>query len=633
MMNIRSTRAGIRRGNASSVMKQSFNRRIVRFFRMINPFSRGSSAISWAAICLFCIQLGAAAPPQGEQAAQPVSTKTSEQCANTRPGIEYVGDETCRNCHSSIYDTFKQTGMGRSTSIPSADDLREAAKPVAIVTNDPNRSYKVYARDGKLIHEESGTDSSGHIVFSESHDIAFTVGIGDLGKSYLVSENDSLFVSPISYYTSIHGWDLSPGYRDGVFRDFTRRAAELCVDCHVGLPRFAPGSHDRFENPPFRFMTVGCERCHGPGAVHVAQRTIDPYVEGPVDFSIVNPRKLQPERRDEICVQCHLAGDARVLQPGKDYLDFRPGTSLGDVVAIFSVPQAIKGNHFVLLDQFEQLKLSRCFRSSNGRLGCISCHDPHVQRRGSDAVDFFRSRCLTCHTAASCTLDRAKRQATAPPDNCILCHMPQQPSEKIDHSSITDHRILRSQSEIPDVLQSSPASALDLISDTEPSSETKTQNLRNLALAYAQVGARYPEFDAKALQILEAAATAFPSDPEVQATYGKALILARTGKQEIAAQAFQNAIDAGSKSAEVRTMLARLRMQHGSVSSAIDLYKESIKLDAYFTPAYLDLAKAYSMLQDRQRALETLDAVLKQDPGNDYARQERLKISAMPEHK
>jgi tetratricopeptide (TPR) repeat protein len=211
--------------------------------------------------------------------------------------------------------------------------------------------------------------------------------------------------------------------------------------------------------------------------------------------------------------------------------------------------------------------------------------------------------------------------------------MPQQPSEKIDHSSITDHRILRSQSEIPDVLQSSPASALDLISDTEPSSETKTQNLRNLALAYAQVGARYPEFDAKALQILEAAATAFPSDPEVQATYGKALILARTGKQEIAAQAFQNAIDAGSKSAEVRTMLARLRMQHGSVSSAIDLYKESIKLDAYFTPAYLDLAKAYSMLQDRQRALETLDAVLKQDPGNDYARQERLKISAMPEHK
>ena len=101
--------------------------------------------------------------------------------------------------------------------------------------------------------------------------------------------------------------------------------------------------------------------------------------------------------------------------------------------------------------------------------------------------------------------------------------MPQQPSEKIDHSSISDHRILRTQSEIPEALQNIPASALDLISDTEPSDESKAQNLRNLALAYAQVGARYPEFDEKALQILEAAAAAFPTDPEVQATYGKAL--------------------------------------------------------------------------------------------------------------
>lgn len=585
-----------------------------------------------AVICLLWIESRTAAHAQN-QATQAATTKTSEQFANTRPGVEYVGDEGCRNCHSSIYDSFKKTGMGRSTSVPSAEDLSKLAKPVTIVDKKLNRSYKVYVRDGKLIHEESGTDASGHRLFSESHDIAYTVGAGDMGMSYLIAEGDSLFVSPISYYAGIHGWDLSPGYNEGVFRDFTRRVVDLCVDCHVGLPRLAPGSRDRFQQPPFRFLTVGCERCHGPGAVHVAQRTIDPYVEGPIDSSIVNPQKVQSERRDDICMQCHLSGDARVLQPGKDYLDFRPGTSLGDVVAIFSVPQTIKGNHFVLLNQFEQIKLSRCWRASNGRLGCITCHDPHVQRQGNDAIAFFRSRCMTCHTDTSCTLQRAKRQATAPPDNCILCHMPQQPGEKIDHSSLTDHRILRTQSEIPEALQEySPA--LDLISDTKPSGAGETQNLRSLALAYAQVGARYPEYDEKALQILDSAAAAFPNDPDVQATYGKALILARTGRQEVAAQALQKAIDAGSKSPEVPTMLARLRIQQGQVTSAIELFKESIRLDPYFTPAYLDLAKAYSLLQDRQRALEMLDEALKQDPGNDYARQERLKVAAVAaEHK
>ena len=289
------------------------------------------------------------------------------------PGWSIVGDESCRKCHSSIYEQFKQTGMGRSVSIPSAEDLRELAKPVRIINKKLNRTYSVYARDGKIIHEESESDTKGHPVFSETHEIAYTVGAGDVGKSYLVAKGDSFFVSPISYYARIRGWDLSPGYGDGIFRGFTRRVVDLCVDCHTGMPLLVPGSHDRFQQPPFRFLTVGCERCHGPGAIHVEQRTQDAVLggsfEGSIDYSIVNPRKLRPEIRDDVCAQCHLAGDARVLQPGKNYLDFRPGTPLGDVVAIFSVPQTIKGNHFVALDQFEQLKMSRCWAASDGRHG------------------------------------------------------------------------------------------------------------------------------------------------------------------------------------------------------------------------------------------------------------------------
>ena len=47
--------------------------------------------------------------------------------------------------------------MGRSTSIPSAEDLSQLTKPVSDsrATNGC-RSYRVYARDGKMIHEEAG---------------------------------------------------------------------------------------------------------------------------------------------------------------------------------------------------------------------------------------------------------------------------------------------------------------------------------------------------------------------------------------------------------------------------------------------------------------------------------------------
>lgn len=601
--------------------------RALALFRSQKAFSH-----ALAIVCLVVLSEPGLSGVQasGHQPALSSTTKTSS--VGGHPTDDFVGDDACRNCHSSIYDSFKQTGMGRSTSVPSAQDLREAEKPVTISSKDQNRTYKVYARDGKIIHEETGTDAAGHVVFSESHEIAYTVGIGDMGKSYLVSKGDFLFVSPISYYTPIHGWDLSPGYNQGVFRDFTRKVVDLCADCHAGRPRLVPGSQDRFENPPFKFMTISCERCHGPGATHVAQRTVDPYVEGGIDPSIVNPAKLATGVRDDVCLQCHLAGDARVLQPGKDYLDFRPGTPLGNVVAIYSVPQAIKGNHFVLLDQYEELKLSRCWNASNGRLGCISCHDPHVERQGAAAANFFRSRCLACHTATSCTAPRPTREATTPGDNCISCHMPQQKSEKIDHASIADHRILRTQSEVPAALRDVPAT-LDLIADTKPSDADDARNLRNLALAYAQVGAKFSEYDQKALQILESAAAAFPSDAEVQATYGKALVLTHSGKNEAASEALQRAIDGGSKSPDVRTMLARLRIQAGEIPTAITLYKESIQLDPYFAPAYLDLAHVYAMLKDREHALEALDAVLKVDPGNNAARELRGELAVDGETK
>ena len=550
--------------------------------------------------------------------AQPLASEQSQ------PNSGYIGDQACRTCHSSIYESFKRTGMGRSASIPSAEDLRELEKPVTIVSKKSNRSYKVYAQDGKIIHEESGADAAGHRIFSDSYEIAYTVGAGDVGKSYLVSKGDYLFVSPISYYSRIHNWDLSPGYRNGIFRGFTRRVVDLCVDCHTGWPLVVPGTHYRFQQPPFRSLTIGCERCHGPGATHVAQRTGG----GSADPFIVNPRELTPELRDDVCAQCHLAGDARVLQPGKNYLDFRPGTPLGDVVAVFSVPQSIKGNHFVPLDQFEEMKLSKCWMASQGRLGCISCHDPHVQLHADDAVDFFRSRCLTCHTGSSCTAPAAKRQATVPADDCIVCHMPQHPTESIGHSSLTDHRILRTQSEIPPGLQAG-AAPLDLISDTKPSARSDTQNLRNRALAYAQLGARYPEFGETGLATLEQAAAALPSDAEVLAAYGNALFLARPEQRDRAAQILQKAINTGSKSGEVRTRLARVRLQQGQVTAAMNLYKESIQIDPYFTPAYVDLAQIYSMLKDPQDSLETLDSALKIDPGNDAARQERLKVATL----
>jgi FimV-like protein len=585
-------------------------------------------------LAAICLTLAASHGALAHDASQELGPEKPERAhyLNTQTGVEYVGDQVCGSCHSVEYKSFKQTAMGRSASIPSQDDLQSLVKPVAFFSSTLNRTYSVYTRNGKMYHEESQRDAKGQLVFSETHEIAYIVGAGEVGKSYLVGKGDAFFVSPISFYTRINGWDLSPGYETSLFRGFTRPVLELCVDCHAGQPRFVADRPNHFQQPAFRFLSIACERCHGPGAIHVKQRKEGAPPEGPIDYAIVNPATMPAEIRDDVCAQCHFLGDARVLRPGKNDLDFRPGTPLDKVVAVFSVPAKVKANRSLALSQFEQLKLSRCAIASKGRLGCITCHDPHVQLRGAEAAEDFRGRCLTCHTVESCRAPLARRQSTSPPDSCVMCHMPKQAIENMNHASATDHRILRDPSEnllARDELSLAPSD--ELVYDSRPLGfEDAKPDLRSLALAYPQVAGHYPELRQKGFAVLQQAAQEFPDDAEVQATYGLVLLVVRPSDGARAGEALQRAIDLGYRSPEVRTKLANLRLQQGNSMAAIGLYKESLQIEPLYTPAYLDLARAYLMLEDLENAREILDRVLKVDPGNDAARQAWLKLGPPP---
>src|SRR5215467_15815128 len=127
------------------------------------------------------------------------------------------------------------------------------------------RVYTVTVNNGKMYHAESQIGPDGKIEYSERHEVAFTVGSGDLGRSYLVFKGDSLFLSPISYYSDVRSWDLSPGYEERHYRSFTRPVWILCANCHAGLPQPVEGSRNQYRKQPFRFLAVACERCHGPG--------------------------------------------------------------------------------------------------------------------------------------------------------------------------------------------------------------------------------------------------------------------------------------------------------------------------------------------------------------------------------
>jgi hypothetical protein len=493
---------------------------------------------------LFLLTFSFACLTIGARKATPNDT-TSSEYLNARPDVAYVGDEACQECHEAQYKDFKKTGMGRSLSIPGQGNWPEFTRGVTLSNKKLGGIYTVSVIDGKMYHAESRQDANGNPEYSEKHEIAFTVGSGDVGRSYLIFKGDALFLSPISYYSGIRRWDLSPGYEDGQFRGFTRPAGNLCVSCHSGLPQPIAGTRNRYQNPPFRFLAVGCERCHGPGEIHVRERRENASLKGPADFSIVNPSRLPQQIRNDVCNQCHFGGDAQVLRPGKAYLDFRPGTPLGSVVSIFSIPVSSETGVVKALDHEEQLEMSRCWSKSNAGLYCITCHDPHVQLHGTEAAAYFRRKCLTCHTVKSCGLPAARRQITLPKDNCIHCHMPKKSVVNIGHSALTDHRILRIPRE-NSVAVPAGESTDNLIYRTKPAEEPDAKpDLRTLALAYYELSQVYPSFRQKGFELLEQAAQELPNDAEIQAAYGLVLLLARPESPAEASQACKRRLTAG----------------------------------------------------------------------------------------
>jgi hypothetical protein len=83
----------------------------------------------------------------------------------------------------------------------------------------------------------------------------------------------------------------------------------------------------------------------------------------PVNEGIVNPAKLAPDRRNAICMQCHLEGNSAIEQPGHHLYEFRPGDDLSSFIRYYVLSGDGKDSTRAV-SQFEALAQSGCKRAT-----------------------------------------------------------------------------------------------------------------------------------------------------------------------------------------------------------------------------------------------------------------------------
>ena len=507
----------------------------------------------------------------------------------------YVGSKVCVQCHAPIASKYSRTDMGRSMSEITASLLENIPNSASLVDERLQKHFDLYVEDGKLFQSEYEKSPDGEKVFRETHEVNWIIGSGANGFGALLKRSDFLFEAPLSFYSKTQSWALSPGYEFGDY-GFNRPILPGCITCHSGQPRAVLDGNGRFLEPPFHELAIGCENCHGPGAAHVheMQEGDSNGATNSPTHSIVNPAKLKPWLADNICMSCHQTGDAMVLRPGKDYRDFKPGMPLDDTLAIFMVPPRRDSPQTDLLEHFFSMALSKCFRSSGGRLSCITCHDPHVEPSKQEAPAEFRAKCLECHNEKSCALPVAVRQHKTPPDDCAGCHMPKRQVQTIAHAVLTNHRIVAQAEEpYPDAAfhMASPQTP-DLVHLTAiPGKQGDAISPLLLLQAYEQLMIPNPEYRGRYFALAKQLESTNPTNAYVlEALAALALEQKDDGK---AIETLSAAVKNGSTSPQTYEQLGTFLVRAKRFSEALRVLESGIKLLPYDATLYQLLGISY----------------------------------------
>ena len=280
----------------------------------------------------------------------------------------YAGEARCEQCHRAVSRAV--LASRHATTFARARDLSRVSLPQGPVADPGNpQVMHEFHREGQAIRLETRT---GKQILRAVVDYAF--GSLDHFTTFVGRDDqDRSVMLRMSAYESSQGlaWEPATGLArqpadDGEYLGFRMvegDGVQRCLACHTTsfravLDQSGPVANDR---------SIGCERCHGPGGHHMEAVSV-----GFPDLAIPNPKTASASEINVICAHCH-------------------GFPQPDALA------ANRTNPAWYRFQSVTMTWSRCYTESDGRLSCVTCHDPHRNVETSTALN--EAKCLSCHAA------------------------------------------------------------------------------------------------------------------------------------------------------------------------------------------------------------------------------------------
>lgn len=199
---------------------------------------------------------------------------------------------------------------------------------------------------------------------------------------------------------------------------------DVCATCHTDhVENFVKTFHGR-KTLSSKKLTNDCESCHGPGSAHV---------EGGGDVAkIINPKKLDAAGVADLCLSCHTNKNVMMwktshhAQTGLSCLQCHSvhdggGRTNLKAKAVFEEQVQTETCLKCHKQQKADMRLASHHPLPEGKMSCVSCHNPHGGIDGNLKADSPQELCAKCHAEKVGPFANEHPPVT---DDCMNCHRP-----------------------------------------------------------------------------------------------------------------------------------------------------------------------------------------------------------------
>jgi Flp pilus assembly protein TadD len=325
---------------------------------------------------------------------------------------DFIGSETCKECHVKEYETWKGSDHDNSMQVANRETI--LAKFEGENIKSQGITSRFFQKENDFYVTTEGPDGNYH-----DYKIEYVFGISPLQQYIVQFPKGRYQCLRTAWDTKSKKWfDLYPDFKvvHSEWLHWSRGGMNwnnMCSDCHSTNVRKNYNPNDGSYDTKFAIINVSCEACHGPGKKHLDEvKSLGANDDALSGYMAMTSKTLPKQLVDE-CARCHM----RREQISEAY-NFE-----GTLLDHYS-PQLIESPVYhtdgQILDEdyvYGSFIQSKMYQNN---VSCKDCHNVHSLKLKLEG----NKLCLQCHEPKYDAKAHHQHQNGSEGSKCINCHMP-----------------------------------------------------------------------------------------------------------------------------------------------------------------------------------------------------------------